>query len=117
MEKVIVAFADVKSEGFKPVFAEFPVAKSTVEAYFKTDDRAIIDAAKVMLGLDNETHRVAGVFWDSLDGKPITVDQFFDGLRDRWGEVHKRHCQSPKTPKGGHRMVIATDLLSALQSI
>ena len=117
MEKVIVAFADVKSEGFKPVFAEFPVAKSAVEAYFKTDDRAIIDAAKVMLGLDNDTHRVARVFWDSLDGKPITVDQFFDGLRDHWGEVHKKCYQPPKMPKGGPRVVVAAGLLSALQSI
>lgn len=117
MEKVIVAFADVKSEAFKPVFAEFPVAKSTVEAYIKEDDRSLINAAKVMLGLDNETHRVAGVFWDSLVGKPITVDQFFDGLRDHWGEVHKKCYQLPKMPNGGPRVVVAADLLSALQSI
>lgn len=91
MERVIVAFADVKSAVFKPVYAEFPIAEETVKAYYLKDDKSLVEAARVMLGLDASAKYIIGTLWNTPE-HPHTPDQFFGNLRKRWEKA-----QMPKT--------------------
>ena len=105
MEKVIVAFADVKSEVFNPVFAEFPVAEKTVKAYYLQNDKAIVEAARIMLGLENDQRYIVGLFWNTPE-YPGTPDGFFTGLRERWEK------QQPKRKAHNSVLVFAMSMVT-----
>lgn len=92
MERVIVAFVDVKSAEFKPVFAEFSVAEETVKAYYLKDDKSLVEAARVMLGLDASAKYIIGTLWNTPE-YPDTPDQFFANLRKRWEDRQPPKCK------------------------
>lgn len=91
MERVIIAFADKNAAVFKPVYAEFPIAEESVKAYYLKDDKSIIEAARVMLGLDASAKYIIGTLWNTPE-HPHTPDQFFCNLRKRWEKA-----RMPKT--------------------
>ena len=107
MERVIIAFADKDAAVFKPVYAEFPIVEESVKAYYLKDDKSIIEAARVMLGLDAANKYIIGTLWNTPE-HPHTPDQFFVGLRERWEIARCKHHK--QNPVQNQHMVIASNL-------
>ena len=129
MKKVLIAFADVRSDKFNPVYAEFPVADSPIAEYMEGDDltrdnKNLVYSARTMLGVSFDEPCVSGVFVDDPRGE-MDVAEFFDGLKKRWVDnhaaweaKHMRKCAAHERPTIKiHRADIPPEVLALLEHL